>query len=55
MKQAKPIKPTPIIKLEDALMYRRMETDELRQEFEHLQAKVDALKLADMENLYKKM
>ena len=40
---------------EDALMYRRMEAQELQWELEHLQAKIDAIKLDAMDKVYHKI
>jgi len=37
---------------EDALMYLKMETQELQRESDRLQAKIDAIKLEAMEKLY---
>lgn len=36
----------------DALIYRAMEARELQRELEHLQAKIDAIKLEAMDKLY---
>ena len=38
---------------EDALMYLKMEAQELQRESDRLQAKIDAIKLEAMEKLYK--
>ena len=44
----------PIISREDALMYLRMEDRELQREAEHLQAKIDAIKLEALAKTYNK-
>jgi len=46
------MKEEKIISREDALLYRRMEAQELQRELEHLQAKIDAIKLESMEKIY---
>lgn len=41
-------------RMADALMYRAMEAKELQRQLDHLEAKMDAIKLDAMQKVYKK-
>lgn len=53
-KQLKKCKQKPLISKEDGLMYLNMEAKELQRELEHFEAKIDAIKLAAMDEIYMK-